>query len=76
VYTRKAQFQYGWDWDPSLNTMGIIKPVYLGKLVILKLKMYTSSKKLYTPYSQSHSSNQTFQTYNRKQTQFLPNQGE
>jgi beta-mannosidase len=29
VYTRKAQFQYGWDWGPKLNTMGIIKPVYL-----------------------------------------------
>jgi beta-mannosidase len=29
VYTRKAQFQYGWDWGPKLNTMGIIKPIYL-----------------------------------------------
>lgn len=27
VYTRKAQFQYGWDWGPVLNTMGIWKPV-------------------------------------------------
>ncbi len=29
VYTRKAQYQYGWDWGPRLNTMGIWKPVYL-----------------------------------------------
>ncbi len=29
VYTRKAQFQYGWDWGPVLNTMGIWKPVHL-----------------------------------------------
>jgi beta-mannosidase len=29
VYTRKAQFQYGWDWGPKLNTMGIIKPIYI-----------------------------------------------
>nr|WP_042270109.1 glycoside hydrolase family 2 protein [Nonlabens ulvanivorans] len=30
IYTRKAQYQYGWDWGgPKLNTMGIWKPVYL-----------------------------------------------
>lgn len=29
VYTRKAQYQYGWDWGPQLNTMGIWKPIYL-----------------------------------------------
>ena len=27
VFTRKAQFQYGWDWGPKLNTMGIWKDV-------------------------------------------------
>ncbi|SDS15000.1 beta-mannosidase [Polaribacter sp. KT25b] len=27
VYTRKAQFQYGWDWGPKLNTSGIWKEV-------------------------------------------------
>ena len=27
VYTRKAQFQYGWDWGPKLNTIGIWKEV-------------------------------------------------
>ena len=29
VFTRKAQFQYGWDWGPKLNTMGIWKEVSL-----------------------------------------------
>ncbi len=29
IFTRKAQFQYGWDWGPKLNTSGIWKPVTL-----------------------------------------------
>ena len=29
VFTRKAQFQYGWDWAPKLNTFGIWKPITL-----------------------------------------------
>ena len=29
IFTRKAQFQYGWDWGPKLNTVGIWKPVSL-----------------------------------------------
>lgn len=29
VFTRKAQFQYGWDWGPVLNTSGIWKPIIL-----------------------------------------------
>jgi len=29
VYTRKAQYSYGWDWGPSFPTMGIYKPIYL-----------------------------------------------
>ncbi|MBT8376331.1 MAG: glycoside hydrolase family 2 protein, partial [Bacteroidia bacterium] len=29
VFTRKAQFQYGWDWGPTLNTMGIWRPIKL-----------------------------------------------
>ncbi|OZV71104.1 beta-mannosidase [Winogradskyella aurantia] len=29
VFTRKAQFQYGWDWGPKLNTSGIWRPVKL-----------------------------------------------
>lgn len=29
VFTRKAQFQYGWDWGPKFNTSGISKPIEL-----------------------------------------------
>ena len=29
IYTRKAQFQYGWDWGPKLNTSGIWKSIFL-----------------------------------------------
>jgi beta-mannosidase len=29
VYSRKAQFQFGWDWSPRLVGCGIWKPVYL-----------------------------------------------
>lgn len=29
VWTRKAQFQFGWDWAPTYITMGIWKPVFL-----------------------------------------------
>lgn len=29
VFTRKAQYQYGWDWGPRLVTCGIWKPVKL-----------------------------------------------
>ncbi|MDG2194193.1 MAG: glycoside hydrolase family 2 protein [Polaribacter sp.] len=27
IFTRKAQFQYGWDWGPKLATSGIWKPI-------------------------------------------------
>jgi beta-mannosidase len=29
IFTRKAQFQYGWDWGPKLNTSGIWRPINL-----------------------------------------------
>ena len=29
VYLRKAQYSFGWDWGPSLPTVGIWRPVYL-----------------------------------------------
>ncbi len=29
VFLRKAQYSFGWDWGPSLPTMGIWRPVYL-----------------------------------------------
>ena len=28
-YTRKAPYQYGWDWGPRFVTIGIWKPVWL-----------------------------------------------
>lgn len=29
IFTRKAQFQYGWDWGPTFNTFGVWRDVYL-----------------------------------------------
>ena len=29
IYTRKAQFQYGWDWGPKLNDSGISKGIFI-----------------------------------------------
>jgi beta-mannosidase len=29
IFTRKAQFQYGWDWGPKLSTSGIWRPIKL-----------------------------------------------
>lgn len=29
AFTRKAPYQFGWDWGPTLITMGIWKPVYM-----------------------------------------------
>ncbi len=29
IFTRKAQFQYGWDWGPKMNTSGIWRPITL-----------------------------------------------
>ncbi|SDS54483.1 beta-mannosidase [Formosa sp. Hel1_31_208] len=37
IFTRKAQFQYGWDWGPKLNTSGIWRPVTLETWNELKL---------------------------------------
>ena len=31
-YTRKAPYQYGWDWGPRYVTIGIWKPVYAGNM--------------------------------------------
>jgi beta-mannosidase len=51
IYTRKAQFQYGWDWGPILNSYGIWKEVSLKiwddviiKDVYLKQKSVTNKK--------------------------------
>lgn len=29
AHSRKAAYQYSWDWAPNLNTMGIWKRVYI-----------------------------------------------
>uniref|UniRef100_UPI004048449A beta-mannosidase n=1 Tax=Polaribacter sp. TaxID=1920175 RepID=UPI004048449A len=38
IYTRKAQFQYGWDWGPKLNSTGIWKNILLKAWNDLKLE--------------------------------------
>lgn len=38
IFTRKAQFQYGWDWGPKLNTCGIWRPVTLRAWNDFKIK--------------------------------------
>ncbi|MDR2010812.1 MAG: hypothetical protein LBQ22_10055 [Bacteroidales bacterium] len=37
VFTRKAQYQYGWDWAPDFETSGIFKDVYLNSWVKLRM---------------------------------------
>ena len=48
IFTRKAQFQYGWDWGPSLNTIGIWKGVSLNALNDAKIEHVFLKKKSYT----------------------------
>ncbi|WP_299335616.1 glycoside hydrolase family 2 protein [uncultured Psychroserpens sp.] len=38
IFTRKAQFQYGWDWGPKLNTSGIWRPITLEAWNEFKIK--------------------------------------
>ncbi len=38
IFTRKAQFQYGWDWGPKLNTCGIWRAVKLNAWNRLKIE--------------------------------------
>jgi len=51
IFTRKAQFQYGWDWGPKLNTLGIWRPITLNAWndskiedIYIKQKELTNSK--------------------------------
>jgi len=37
VFTRKAQYQSGWDWGPKLNTCGIWKNVYIRSYGALRI---------------------------------------
>src|SRR5690242_17145027 len=39
-YTRKAPYQYGWDWGPRFITMGIWKPILLESWDELRLENF------------------------------------
>lgn len=45
IFTRKAQFQYGWDWGAKLNTMGIWRPVTLTASNNLRIKNMNTTKR-------------------------------
>lgn len=38
IFTRKAQFQSGWDWAPSFESCGIYKNVYINSWVKMKME--------------------------------------
>ncbi len=38
IFSRKAQFQYGWDWAPKFNTSGIWRDVYIESWDIAKFE--------------------------------------
>ena len=40
LYSRKAQFHYGWDWGPRFVTCGIWRSVYIQAWVNLKLTTF------------------------------------
>lgn len=47
VFTRKAQYQYGWDWGPRLVTCGIWKPVRIITWNKLKIEsIYACTKEI------------------------------
>lgn len=37
IFSRKAPYQYGWDWGPDFETAGIFKSVYLNSWVKLRM---------------------------------------
>jgi beta-mannosidase len=49
IYTRKAQFQYDWDWGTNLNTSGISKSIFLHAWDDLKFEsIYIRQKEITT----------------------------
>ena len=47
IYTRKAQFQYGWDWAPKLTTSGLWKKVTLNTWDAVRFDdLYVKQKKV------------------------------
>lgn len=47
VYARKAQYSFGWDWGPSLPTVGIYKPVYLKQINNFEIKSIKFNTKIF-----------------------------
>ena len=45
IFTRKAQFQYGWDWGPKLNTSGVWRSVKLIASNAIRIKNVNISLK-------------------------------
>ncbi|HOZ30169.1 MAG TPA: hypothetical protein PLL66_04565 [Bacteroidales bacterium] len=48
VHTRKAQYQYGWDFAPNIETCGIYKDVYINSWEKLRIKNISIEQKLIT----------------------------
>lgn len=48
VHTRKAQYQYGWDFAPNMETCGIYKDVYINSWEKLRIKNICVEQKLIT----------------------------
>lgn len=48
IFTRKAQFQYGWDWGPVLNTSGIWKDIYIKAWDVAAIDHIYFEKNTYT----------------------------
>ena len=70
VYTRKAQFQYGWDWGPKINTSGIWKDVsinawdnYKIENIYIKNNSITDSLANISVYIEDKASNIDFVKY-------------
>jgi beta-mannosidase len=48
-YTRKAPYQYGWDWGPRFVTMGVWKPILLESGDELRLESFHVHQEKITP---------------------------
>lgn len=48
IYSRKAPYQYGWDWAPNLETCGIYKDVYLNSWEKLRISNVRVDQKILT----------------------------
>ncbi len=48
VFSRKSQYQYGWDWAPNLETCGIYKDVYINSWEKLRITNVNIEQKALT----------------------------